>query len=433
MKNKNVKFSIIIPTRERCDTLRWSLKTCTEQNYDNLEIIVSDNLSRDATREVVESNRDERIRYVNPGERLSMAHNYEFALSHATGDFVTIIGDDDAMTTNVLDEIAALIEDLQPNILTWDKANYTWSNYYDETVRDVLCLPYKRENKTKKIDSAALLNSICSFESDFTKVIFMKEFPAIYHSFVSRETIARARSENGTFFHSRIPDVYSGIAAASVVPDFWHTTKSYSVRGASSHSIGAAQFSGDDKTESPATQFLQEENIPFHPKMQFCYSLAVMIIESLLQVSDNVSNARKTDFDVKFLIDTAANEAMQKPQNIHDGIVDAVKHIGKVYNLQKYAAEALAKNVYNFTPETISILYGYHPLVKSYYFNGKEAGIDNVYDAARFCEKVLKDNSVSVFLKQNYRFASNAVARKGITGIAGKIRSRMFKKSALAG
>ena len=59
------KFSVIIPTRERSDTLQSSLKTCVGQDYDNLEIIVSDNFSTDNTREVVESFDDPRIRYIN--------------------------------------------------------------------------------------------------------------------------------------------------------------------------------------------------------------------------------------------------------------------------------------------------------------------------------------------------------------------------------
>src|SRR5439155_1133874 len=147
MRDKKTKFTIIIPTRERCDTLRWCLETCTEQNYDDLEIIVSDNFSQDGTRQIVESNHDKRIRYINTGKRLSMAHNYEFALSHATGDYVTIIGDDDGMIVNVLDEISQIVEELQPGILTWDKATYVWPNYHNELERDLLILPYRRKNR----------------------------------------------------------------------------------------------------------------------------------------------------------------------------------------------------------------------------------------------------------------------------------------------
>ena len=59
--NKNIKFSIVVPTCERASTLRFTLKTIIEQDYDNLQIIVSDNFSNDETKEVVQSFSDSRF------------------------------------------------------------------------------------------------------------------------------------------------------------------------------------------------------------------------------------------------------------------------------------------------------------------------------------------------------------------------------------
>ena len=48
------RFSVVIPTRERADTLRFALQTCLVQNYKDYEIVVCDNCSSSATKEVVE-------------------------------------------------------------------------------------------------------------------------------------------------------------------------------------------------------------------------------------------------------------------------------------------------------------------------------------------------------------------------------------------
>ena len=106
---QSTKFTIVIPTRERCDTLYWSLHTCVSQRYENLEILVSDNYSQDATRDVVMSFNDPRIRYVNTGKRVSMTANWEFALAHVEDGYVTYIGDDDGMMPNALVELNQLI------------------------------------------------------------------------------------------------------------------------------------------------------------------------------------------------------------------------------------------------------------------------------------------------------------------------------------
>ena len=44
-----MKFTVVIPTRERCDTLRATLRTCVGQDHDDLTILVSDNASTDPT------------------------------------------------------------------------------------------------------------------------------------------------------------------------------------------------------------------------------------------------------------------------------------------------------------------------------------------------------------------------------------------------
>ena len=63
-KDSNPLFTVIIPTKDRAKYLFHTLRTCTIQDYDNLEIIVSDDGSTDNTREVVEeaASKDPRVR-----------------------------------------------------------------------------------------------------------------------------------------------------------------------------------------------------------------------------------------------------------------------------------------------------------------------------------------------------------------------------------
>ena len=105
----SVKFTIIIPTRERADVLVHSLHTVVAQDYEDLTIIVSDNFSQDNTKQVVDSFHDPRIKYINTGRRVSMSHNWEFALSHVKDGWVSIIGDDDGLMPGALTTVADII------------------------------------------------------------------------------------------------------------------------------------------------------------------------------------------------------------------------------------------------------------------------------------------------------------------------------------
>src|SRR5262245_30208092 len=91
------RFSVVIPTRERAGTLRHSLRTCLEQDFDDYEIVVCDNCSSTATRQVVDEADSPRVRYVRADRPLAMSANWELAVAAARGEYVTVLGDDDGL------------------------------------------------------------------------------------------------------------------------------------------------------------------------------------------------------------------------------------------------------------------------------------------------------------------------------------------------
>src|SRR5213078_1360054 len=96
------RFSVVIPTRERAQTLRYSLQTCLDQDFTDYEVVVCDNYSSPATREVVDSFTSPRVKYVRAPQPLAMSHNWELALAHASGEYVTVLGDDDGLLSHAL-------------------------------------------------------------------------------------------------------------------------------------------------------------------------------------------------------------------------------------------------------------------------------------------------------------------------------------------
>ena len=96
-QDSSPRFTVIIPTKDRAPYLNQTLRTCRMQEYENLEVIVSDDGSTDNTREVVlEAARiDPRIRYVSPGAGAGMRDNFEFALDCVKPGYVIALGGDD--------------------------------------------------------------------------------------------------------------------------------------------------------------------------------------------------------------------------------------------------------------------------------------------------------------------------------------------------
>ena len=243
-------ITVVIPTRERADTLRHCLETVVAQNCDRLKILVSDNASSPATRAVVESFGDTRIRYANTGQRLSMAHNYEFALSHVDSGWIVMLGDDDGLVAGRLEPTVALLEDSGLRALSSETCFYNWPKVVSAR-EPALTVPLGSAVETVRSQDAV---------ADILRVVRPKaRLPQTYTGgIIHADVIRAARAKDGSFFRSQIPDIYSSFAITATVERFVYSTAPFAIAGRSSYSIGAALF----KLEPNA--FLEEELIPFH-------------------------------------------------------------------------------------------------------------------------------------------------------------------------
>jgi glycosyltransferase involved in cell wall biosynthesis len=272
----NIKFNVIIPTRERPDTLLHCLRTVVAQDYENLEIIVSDNCSQDNTKEVVDSFADPRIRYLNTGKRVSMSHNWEFALGHVTGGWVTVVGDDDGLLPGALAKIAGVIRQTGCQAVTSKWCYYSWPRSTVADNRLIVPLTAGFEIRESREWLAKLMHGNAVYP----------ELPYLYTGgFVNLDAINRARAKGGEFFRSMIPDVYSAIALASVMDTYVMLNEPVAIAGTSSHSNGASTL-GLGQNVDPAKKFFSEGNIPFYETLaggELVKSIPVLVYESYLQ------------------------------------------------------------------------------------------------------------------------------------------------------
>ena len=90
-------MTICLPTYNRAAMLRNSLQTICAQDYEPLEILISDDASTDGTEELCRelSKTDHRIRYVRHASRLGLYPNHNFCLDECRGEFVCLFHDDD--------------------------------------------------------------------------------------------------------------------------------------------------------------------------------------------------------------------------------------------------------------------------------------------------------------------------------------------------
>lgn len=260
------KFTILIPTRERGEVLYHTLRNVLSQEYENLEVIVSDNFSFDITREVAHSFRDSRLKYINPGKRISMSHNWEYALSHASGEWVTVLGDDDGLCNGALSRIHEIALESNTMAIRSESADYLWPNK-DSGDSDYGIIGFGYRSDYDIRDTKYWLSKVIRGKSSYSNL------PILYNGgFANMEAINQIKLKTGSFFKSSIPDVYSAIALSIVLDKFVYCYHPIAINGASKFSTGSgsANFSeanGGKKT-SPKELFWREGNMPIHPYLK---------------------------------------------------------------------------------------------------------------------------------------------------------------------
>lgn len=97
-----MKFSILIPTYNGSQVIGQCLKSILTQTYQNFEIIIYDDKSKDNTVKVISKFKDKRIKIYFNKKNLGYPGNLENCRLKARGDIIYLMGQDDILGKNAL-------------------------------------------------------------------------------------------------------------------------------------------------------------------------------------------------------------------------------------------------------------------------------------------------------------------------------------------
>ena len=105
-----MKFSVLLPTRNGGPYLENCIRSILEQDFEDFELIVSDNANTDETLEVLRRfSSDLRLKAVRLDSPVPVTDNWNNALKHSSGDYFLMMGDDDYLLPNYLREMETLL------------------------------------------------------------------------------------------------------------------------------------------------------------------------------------------------------------------------------------------------------------------------------------------------------------------------------------
>lgn len=369
------KLSIIIPTRDRPDTLLHSVRTALAQESDDIEILVSDNFSSPAVKEVFDSFNDKRLRYVRTPERIGMSDHYEFAVANSSGEWVTIIGDDDGLVPGAADKFFKLHRK-HPDI----KAIVFYNSFFSWPTKE-------GDTSDAKLVIATGKGYEVRYALDCLKRTMHGEIlsiPTIYTGgFMSRDIIEDIKkvSPEGKFFQSMIPDVYSGMAFCSVIDKFIFSRECVSIAGSSKHGNGR-QHKDRTHEEMKKLDFYKENRLKFLPELGdgAVESMQILMYETFLRSK----HLRKDDLGTS-IAQQIELSLLMSGHKLTERVAKYCKNVAEINNLNfdeiyssyrkkkpKFKLRKLLKKIARKIPG------GNRITRKTYY----DLGLNNIYDAA---------------------------------------------------
>ena len=239
-------FSVVIPTRNRARLLRYALQSVLEQTFDDYEVVVSNNNSRDDTKAVVESVDNAKVRYVETDRTLAMPDHWEFALDQTRGQYVTYLCDDDAWSPTLLQRVADVMPTHRPKIIVVGTGLYYGQNWFDETRRNLLVIE-PHSARTRECNSHETLQYIYRCGSIY-------DAPRMLNSFCHRESLMRIRAETKRIF-LLAPDYSFPAMTLTRIPTWVFIDEPLRLQGIFAEGIGSTQVHNRGE---PAQEFLRE-------------------------------------------------------------------------------------------------------------------------------------------------------------------------------
>ena len=266
-------LSILIPTKNRVETLIHALDSCMKCDFqeDSIEIIIQDCGSSDNFRHVLENKGCKKVKYFYSWDSPSMTENWNRAISNSTGEYICGIGDDDAVLPNIYDLVIYAKKNNIDSIYQ-PMLNYIWPDAYENMYSSgkLTIPPFKENPPIDIIAERDLVISKCG-------IGYNKYLPSIYHGIVKRDILEDYRAKSGKYLGETSFDVYSSLVISTLTKKYYYSTSPFSVRGASKHSN-----SNRIKQKTSYEHFLEIKNYCGYDRLPKIFSADVSVAETCL-------------------------------------------------------------------------------------------------------------------------------------------------------
>ena len=248
-------LSIVVPTKDRYKYLKHLITLIDSFHSDEIELILQDNTANNE--EIVTFLNQKAypyIKYTHSFEQISVSENSDRALLNSSGEYVCYIGDDDGVTSHIIDCVKWMkLNDI--DVVVPASVVYLWPDYQDSLNPNLNSIIQYEEfsNKIEIVNIGEALNK--SLNEGF---INRGILPLLYHGIVKRSALDEIYKIGGTFFPGPSPDMANGVALCFSIKKYARVDFPIIISGASAEHAGGAHKLKDELAEIEDCPFLPQ-------------------------------------------------------------------------------------------------------------------------------------------------------------------------------
>ena len=291
------KLSIIIPTKNRQIYACKCVETLLKKLPDGYEIIVQDNSDDDSLQGMLGALVDGvKLKYAYESKCLSFCDNFERGLLMSTGDYATMIGDDDCVLPEIIELTDKIRKKGVESVIFPTCHSYYWPNALQNgegklVIRDQN--PYVKTLYTKD----AIDKMVSSGDYDYQKY----NFPKIYHGIVKRECLDKIKEKTGHFFGGLTPDIYSAVALSFYIDKILYVNTPFTLPGVCAKSGSADSLTGRHTGElKDAPHFRGHVDYKWEESIPYVYSVNTIWAETAFKAINENGGSIKLGLDDYF-------------------------------------------------------------------------------------------------------------------------------------
>ncbi len=251
-------LSIIIPTKDRYDTLGCVVKGLIPFLSNLTEIVIQDNSTDNSGYYdlKIDSNI---VKYYYNKDSIPISENTILAIENSKGEYLLFIGDDDFVSPRI-EEIVKRIKTIDIDCLIYN-AGYYWWNSVKFAKKN-----YYQDSKLLLINSKALSMNIEFYtgKSQLKQVlrrgaIDYSGLPRFYHGIVKRNVLEMLKNRQGTYLIGSCPDMSFAISLALLLDKYAYMNYPVTIFGASRGSGGGMTASKKHYDKIEDAKFLRSD------------------------------------------------------------------------------------------------------------------------------------------------------------------------------